>query len=202
MNNKGTMLRRNYAEMRGEMREADVIACYGEGFISGAISKITDGPSHVMIVRHVEDEKGRRRVMVAESTSLNGRAEVQFNYLSDRVKEYDGAMHWLQLSADTRARLDVKAFWEFLDAQKGKDYDFWQCLFGRLPWAREHHGKWYCSELDLEALEAGGAIGKINGSASTPRLVCALRIYSGTYCQISGEHRTEIKHYNNVEPPR
>ena len=71
---------------------------------------------------------------------------------------------------DSPDHIDVDKVRAFLQAQVGKKYDFWSV--GRFLSRRKApaNDKWFCSELVLAALEAGGcSLLHINPSEATPR---------------------------------
>jgi hypothetical protein len=132
--------------------------------------------SHVGVVAKVNDKHGR--VMVMESTSLDGKKGVQMNRLSKRVDEYNGHVWWFPLADKDRDKLNIQRFWNFLWAQDGKKYDYWQApMSATLFWAREDFGRLFCSELVAGAYEAGGILPKINASEVTPDELCRMRMY-------------------------
>ena len=178
------MILSNYNDIRDQLQPGDLIAYGGMGWVSKLIKWSTGSPvSHVGVVARVDS--GHERVMVMESTSLNGRKGVQMNRLSKRVQEYNGHVWWLPLSDRSREKLDIDKFWEYLWAQDGKKYDYLQAsMSATLFWAREDFGKLFCSELVAGAYEAGGLIAKINSSEATPKDLVNMRLYKRAYHQV------------------
>ena len=199
-----------YSAIRHRVRPADVVAFQGRGFVPTGI-RIRTRPrffsprlapvSHTGIAAHIEEES--RRVLLHESTSLPGvvKVGVQPTYMSERVESYNGLMWWLPLSMETRKRLDLDAFWEFLELHKDRGYDVWQALFSALPfYNHEDFGKMFCSEHNAASLEAGGAIGDINASEVNPYDLVRFRLFSHSYYQILGDDAVEIPGYNTIDP--
>lgn len=178
------MILEDYSDVRHEMKPGDLICFGGMGWVSKLIKwRTRSNISHVGVVAKVNDKHDR--VMVMESTSLNGRKGVQMNRLSKRVEQYNGHVWWFPLSDRTRESFDVQKFWEFLWEQDGKSYDFWQApMSATLFWAREDFGKLFCSELVAGAYEASGILPDINASEITPDDLARMRMYRRGYTQI------------------
>lgn len=141
---------------------------------------------------------------VIESTSLGGKSGVQINRISDRLHAYKGEVWWLPLSSAIRERLEMGAFWNFLFAQEGKEYDTVQAIKSGIDinvlgkdWVYndEDYAKFFCSELCAAALKAGGVIDTINASEVTPKDLVQFKLYADQYTQISGES-CKIKGFN------
>ena len=178
------MISKQYSDIRDKIQPGDLIAFGGMGWASKVIKwKTGSKVSHVGVASHIKGEHGR--MMIVESTSLNGKKGVQMNRLSKRVEEYNGHVWWFPLSEEVREKLRLVAFWKFLWAQDGKKYDYWQApMSATLFWAREDFGKLFCSELVAGAYEAGGVLPDINASEITPDDLCRMRLYKKHYTQI------------------
>lgn len=197
-----------YKTVRDDMRAGDVIAFGGDPFsklgplrypsISGAIEFLTGSTlSHVAVVFEttLPDSGAERRVVVAESTSLNHKSGVQFNPLSERLAEYDGRAFWLRMSARTWAQLNADAMHAFLKAQDGLAYDFrgiggfiWRTIpgIGQIPYL--HHGaerKFFCSEYVVAGYEAGGLPIGLEPDEVSPQRLAELKIWD-RYTQLVG----------------
>lgn len=156
-----------YSEVRDKMQPGDLIAFGGQGAFSKLIKWWTKSRvSHVGVVAKI-DEQGR--IMVMESTSLDGFKGVQLNRLSRRVDEYNGEVWWYPLRESARKDLSLIAFWKFLWRQDGKKYDYWQVFKVAIPvYSKESERRMFCSELVYGAYEAGGIVRDANSSKMTP----------------------------------
>jgi len=215
-----------YTEVRPKMLPGDIIAFSGKGNFSELIKWATRSEvSHVGIVYESkvlfpDGPQPGHVVDVMESTTLHENPEtgerlagVQRNRLSLRVKYYEGMMWWLPLSEESRAKLDLKAFMDFLLHSEGKKYDMPQAIKSALDgmdsvsvlnlmtYNQEDFSAFFCSELATAALEAGGVIGKINSSEVTPIDLCSFEIYSKDHYQIKGK-KTKITDYNVRSPEK
>lgn len=208
-----------YADVRRHMLPGDIIGFGGKGNTSDFIKWAIRSPvSHVGIVLQrcvcirgtPELDQAGQPVSdrffneVIESTSLGGKSGVQINRISDRLHAYKGEVWWLPLHPDVRKRLEMDAYWNFLFAQEGKEYDTVQAIKSGIDinvlgkdWVYndEDYAKFFCSELCAAALKAGGVIDTINASEVTPKDLVQFKLYKNVYHQISGECQ-EIKGYN------
>lgn len=178
------MINKRYSDIRDKIQPGDLIAFGGMGWASKIIKwKTGSNVSHVGVASHMNDKHGR--MMIMESTSLDGKKGVQMNRLSKRVEQYNGHVWWFPLSEEARKKLSLVAFWKFLWAQDGKKYDYLQApMSATLFWAREDFGKLFCSELVAGAYEASGILPNINASEITPDDLCRMKIYRKHYTQI------------------
>ena len=190
-----------YREVRDQMRPGDVIAFAGRGLVSRAIAwRTRTHITHVGVVDRVE-RNGDTRVLVTESTSLDGRIGVVTSYLGKRVLEYSGEVYWLPLSSHVRRFLDLPLFWAWLRAQDGKPYDArgalkagldlldWIPGLGRWTRGTEDYGRLFCSEHLAGAWRSGGLPVVANPAEVTPRDVTEWAIYEQPARQISGDLR-------------
>ena len=211
-----------YAQVRSKMQPGDIVAFGGKGAFSDIIKFATaSAVSHVGVIYESKSlidggTQAGHIVDVMESTTLNykgGKAisGVQRNRLSDHVDYYEGQIWWLPLSAKIRAALDLAKFIDFLLNQDHKAYDMPQAVLsaidatdrvtpqGWLTHNKEDFGKFFCSELAAAALEAGGAIKKINSAEVTPVDLCNFKLYTSDYVQIKGAKKV-IKGHNSNDP--
>ncbi len=206
-----------YTQVRSKMKPGDVIAFGGKGNFSQIIKWATRSTvSHVAVVMQSKLVLGGTAQsgffnQVIESTSLNGFSGVSISRLSDRLKTYDGELWWLPLSDKARAKLDLPTFYNFCLHQEGKPYDTPQALksaldaldnvplIGGATHNVEDFSKFFCSELVAAALEAAGAIKKINASEVTPIDLCKFSLYKRDYFQIKGPKKT-INGHNRLDP--
>ncbi len=211
-----------YDEVRRHMRPGDVIAFGGKGHFSEIIKFATRSVvSHVGVIFQVDRTGDQFKNLVIESTTLNGKAGVQINFMSQRIRQYKGEVWWLPLAEQHSGIVQgSEAFFEFLRIQVGKEYDMVQAIqsgtdtFDNL-WglsvatlAKEDFDKFFCSELVVAGLEAAGVFGNLNVNASevTPIDLCRLKLYGserapGTgprYYQIGGDERQRITRFNTV----
>jgi hypothetical protein len=188
------MISKKYSEVRDKVQPGDLIAFGGMGWVSRLIKWRTNSKvSHVGVVSRIG---AHGRVMVMESTSLDGKKGVQLNRLSSRVDQYKGHVWWFPLNDEAREKLDLMQFWKFLWAQDGKKYDYLQApMSATLFWAREDFGRLFCSELVAGAYEAGGILPNINASEVTPEDLCRMRMYQKRHYHIKaydGEYERAI----------
>jgi len=176
----------NYTALRDRIQTGDLIAFDGKGWISWVIKRWQRYPiSHVGVVVNI-DAQGR--VMVMESTTLNGKKGVQLNRLSKRVKGYKGTVNWFPLHRKTRDKLDVTAMQNYLWEQDGKPYDTKQAIkAGLWSWTtRENGSELFCSELVAGAWRAGKILSKkTNISEVTPEKLCRMLIFRKTFVRLN-----------------
>jgi hypothetical protein len=175
-----------YLAVRDYIRPGDAVAFWGRGFVSGTITLLTGGPSHLGGIYEVGTGTDRR-IILTESTTLNGRSGVQFNYLSERVAEYPGDVSLITLRERTRAQLDMPATLAFWKAQEGKPYDRRAIaafflrripIIGRIPCFR--HGSpnaFFCSEQIIAGIEAGGLPIGLEPDEVNPQRYCELPLH-------------------------
>jgi hypothetical protein len=197
-----------YRDIRKDMLPGDVIAFGGKGRFSNIIKVFTrSAVSHVGVILQTQlliDGEGQPGYLnqVIESTSLNGFSGVSINRLSDRLDHYNGEVWWLPLSESVRAKLNVKKFFNFLLHQEGKKYDSYQAIQSALdmiPDTAEDFGQFFCSELVVAGLEAGGVFKDINASEVTPADLVMWKVYATNYHQIKGG-RKFIHGFNSINP--
>ncbi len=82
---------KRYNRVRNQMRPRDVIAFGGKGHFSEIIKFVTRSVvSHVGVIFQVDRKGEQFKNLVIESTSLHGKAGVQINFMSQRVRSYEG----------------------------------------------------------------------------------------------------------------
>ena len=213
---------KRYSKVRNQMRPGDVIAFGGKGHFSEIIKFATRSVvSHVGVVFQVDRSGGKFKNLVMESTSLDGKAGVQINFLSQRVRNYGGEVWWLPLEKQYTNMIEKSDdFFEFLRTQVGKEYDMVQAIQAGVDifddlWgisaatvAKEDFDKFFCSELVVAGLESAGVFGKVkvNASEVTPIDLCRLKLYgrdrlpgAGTgYYQVGGDPKLRITRFNTV----
>lgn len=174
-----------YDSVRDFMRPGDMIAFSGRGFVSNSIRFLTGSPvSHVGAIFERQDGAGRR-VILAESTSLDGRSGVQFNPLSARLEEYPGSAWWLPLKEQVRTAADFSAMRAFLESTAGQPYDFRGIaafLARPVPGLGLllHHGAvraWFCSELITAGYEKAGILHGLEPDHIAPKGLCRCSIF-------------------------
>lgn len=206
-----------YETVRDQMKPGDIIAFSGKGQFSEIIKWATlSAVSHVGIILQSKllfDDEPQSGYFnqVIESTSLNGFSGVSISRLSDRLATYEGEIWWLPLSDASRAKLNFKAFYDFLLHQEHKPYDTTQAvksaldaldaipLIGDATHNKEDFSKFFCSELAAAGLEKGGVISNLNASEVTPIDLCMFAIYQSDYYQLKGNEKA-LKAYNSLAP--
>tara|TARA_R110000796_G_scaffold121645_3_gene235940 strand:+ start:126 stop:707 length:582 start_codon:yes stop_codon:yes gene_type:complete len=180
---KKEMLLTSYNTVRDQMKPGDLIAFGGMGWLSKIIKFFT--MSHVSHVGIVMDWQEHGRVMVMESTTLNGVKGVQINRLSERIRHYNGHVWWMPLNRVARKRVSIRALKTFLWTQDGKKYDTKQAIKSAIPfYTRENSDRMFCSELVAGAYKKSGIATVCNPSEMTPEDVCRLSIFAKTYYQV------------------
>ena len=201
-----------YDVVRPIIRPGDVIAFGGECLTSKVIMIATNSPvSHVGVVERTNKNNGIWTNTLVESTTLNGISGVVRTRFSERIQDYRGAIWWLPLSDEFRAKLDMPKFWSWLERQVGKPYNAHGAIdsaldvFEKLPligkWFRneEKYKRLFCSHLVCGALKmSGGLPSCLNPAEMTPRDLTAMNIYS-LCVQLKGEVK-EIKNFNRFPP--
>lgn len=159
------------------MKIGDLIAFEGAGKISRLIKLFAGSPTHVGIIKEIQYK--RRRVILQESTSLDGKAGVVESYLSKRIPTYNGRIWWIPMDMMARVKsFNPFSFEKFLRDTMGTKYDSFgalQTVFHCLFWVPEDFQKLFCSELVTGALEAAGCTSRTNASRKTPKDVLALK---------------------------
>lgn len=187
------------------MRPGDIIAFSGKALVSKLVKRATrSNISHIAIICHaVIADYGRITVEIMESVKegqcrKTGRAVsgVTRNRLSTKISTYDGAIWWLPLSTETRARLNHPAAINFLMSVQGRPYDLPQAIQSAIntldrlkiiTYAAEDYSALFCSELAAAALKVGGVLSPTsNPSEMTPIDLIRLPIYHPNYYQLKG----------------
>jgi hypothetical protein len=189
-----------------------VIAFSGKAHFPELIKWATSSNvSHVGVVFQPKPMEGERQLRIIESTYLDGVLGVIASPLDERIESYEGSVWWLPLSDSVRAKMDLKKFHDFLLKQEHKPYDVPQAIKSGLdaldddPLLRqvthnvEDFSRLFCSELVAAALEASGAITRLNASEVTPIDLCRFAIYRRDYYQLRGEDEP-IQGYNTLSP--
>ncbi len=194
----------NYTDIRDLMQPGDIIAFSGKGHFSRAIKQVTEGcVSHVGVILQSKlmiDDKPQDGYFnqIIESATINGFSGVSINRLSERLASYSGEIWWLPLSQQSRAKMDTKAFYDFLLHQESKEYDLPQAIkagldmFDNVPLlellseSQEDYARFFCSELVAAGLKAAGVLDNINASEVTPIDLCRLPLFQEGYYQIKG----------------
>lgn len=215
-----------YDSVRDQMQPGDVIAFAGKSHFSEIIKTVTRSQvSHVGVILQTQatyetGDQARVFNLIIESTKWKDFMGVDAIRLSDRLRDYQGQVWWLPLSKKLRQerKFDLKKFFDFLYAQKGKPYDLKQAVnsaldaldkvLGQLcPTANaEDFSRFFCSELVAAGLEAGGMLPKLNASEVTPIDLCTWNIFEMDYHQLywtkkpTAKEQVEIKFYNSYDP--
>jgi hypothetical protein len=212
--------RKDYWQIRKEVKPGDIIAFGGKGNFSELIKWATRATvSHVGVIMQTQvtdapgiGEDGYLNQII-ESASLNGFSGVNISRLSDRVKTYNGEMWVLRLAAAARKKLrpNQEKFFNWCLNQDHKPYDIPQALKSALDLMdkaigsasptlnKEDFSSFFCSELAAGALEVATVLPHINASEVTPIDLCSFNIFEEEYYQIAGNPK-EIKTYNSIDP--
>ena len=172
-----------YSTLRSQMRPGDLIGFSGKGPFSTLIKAVTVSDiSHVGVILQTQiDNTGKYINQIIESTSLTPEfAGVQINRMSARVRDYEGDIYLYSLTKDSRKKLDLVEFFQFMLKQNKKPYDTIQAGLSALdliPDTKEDLRKLFCSELVTAGYEVGGLINNINASEQTPKDVCNFGYY-------------------------
>ena len=170
----------SYTSVRPFIKQGDVIAFSGGGFVSRLIKFVTRSHvSHVGVVKFSDAESGR--IDLVESTTLsNDRLSgVRTRRLSEVVAAYKGSVVWLKLKADARRKFDAERFFNYVLSQEGRPYDYFQAIMSglRIP-TPELDAHQFCSELIAFAFQEAGILDKwVNASETTPAELCRFPIY-------------------------
>jgi hypothetical protein len=208
-----------YESVRDFMRAGDVVAFGGDPFsrvgpvpypnVSGGIEWLTGSLiSHVSVVFEttLPETGSERRVILAESTSLNGRSGVQFNPASQRIGDYDGRVYLWTLADLRRHQLDADKLHAFLLAQDGLPYDFKGIAafifravpaLGQIPYC--HHGApghFFCSEYVVAGYKAAGLPLGVEADEVSPQRLGELSLWDKCV-QLVGRP-AEIRRFNSV----
>lgn len=184
-----------YQKIRHKMKTGDVIAFSGKGHFSNIIKGYTDSDiSHVGIVYSAHNIRGKQRIKIMESTTLNSIADcdtgefvkgVQKQFLSDRLASYDGQAYWYKLkpALDSKRQLFML---QWLSDKHGKKvpYDTLQAIGSAadkldfLGFENEpDFSSLFCSELVCKGLQIAGVVDEnINPSEQTPADVVSYSI--------------------------
>ena len=181
-----------YEDLRSQMKTGDLISFSGKGRVSNIIKGYTNSDiSHVGIVYANEG-----RVKIMESTSLNDIADidtgefvkgVQKQYLSERLKGYDGQCYWQPLNVKIKDKYkDAMINWLSDAHGKRTPYDTIQAIgagadiFDKIPGFEneEDFSSLFCSELVCKALQVADVVTSvINPSEQTPADVIGYRCF-------------------------
>lgn len=189
------------------MKPGDIIAFGGDCLLSKFFQWVTRScVSHVGVILQSKPVGTSFLNLIIESTDHNGVFGVQINRLRTIIEDYKGKVWWLPLGTEIRNKLDLKKFQKFLIGQDGKPFDIEDAaelmadsLIGRPPDIKGDFRKFFCSELVVAGLEAGGGLPPINCSDITPGDLCRCHLFSGEYYQLKGK-KQEIRQYNALNP--
>ena len=206
-----------YKEIRDKMKPGDIVAFSGKGGFSDIIKWSTKSVvSHVGIILQSkllinEEPQPGKFNQIIESTVLDEFSGVMISRLSERLDTYKGEIWWLPLSNESRKKLNLKKFFDFLLHQNRKKFDAPQSVtavldvlddvpvIGRATHNKEDFSRFFCSELAAAGLEAGGVIKSLNASEVTPIDVCKFNLYEQDYYQIKGSNKS-ISGFNTLSP--
>ncbi len=211
-----TITRREYQDVRNEMRTGDVIVFGGKSLVSRMTKRLTkSNVSHVAVVvqtrlRDANDDHFDN--LIVESTKRGGYSGVIVSPASEVIKRYEGDVWWLPLEQKPESRNNIELA-NFLyrhpkDSENRSAFDFLggaYALFDQFDYATswlkgithspEALNKFFCSELVAHGLERAGILRVENASEVSPIDLCRLRLYKSEYYQLKGETH-EIRGFN------
>lgn len=145
-----------YAEIRDDLNTGDVVLFQGTGLFSLVIRWVCSFFSHQptmyshvgMIVRE------GHRILLFESTTLNGKSGVQINPFSTVVKSYKGRLWVRHLRTDLQD-WQVKVLTAFIEQSLGKKYDPREVISAATPWHvfKGDNKRFFCSELVIRVYQ-------------------------------------------------
>lgn len=202
----------SYEAICDRIQPGDIIAFSGHGLPSEVVKLATQSViSHVGVVLTVGVTPGGSDHQMIESMPIEGSFGVTIRNLKNRVSQHSGPLWWLPLAQGVRRRLEVSRLQDFLRQQDGKIYDFVQAisagfdalehefLLGRVAHNQEDDRAWFCSELVVAGLKAGGILQGVNSAEVTPKDLCTFNLYQPLYYQLKGEHPIVIEDYNTLK---
>ena len=223
VDSRGTALdRREYHEIRNEMRTGDVIAFGGRSVISRMTMRLTkSNVSHAAIVvqtRLRDSRDDNFDNLIVESTKRGGYYGVIVSPASEVIKRYEGDVWWLPLRRKPESRNNIELT-NFLyrdpkDTENRGAFDFLGGAYAifdqfdrmsnwlkNLTHSPEALNKFFCSELVAHGLERAEILRVENASEVSPIDLCRLHLYKPVYYQLKGETQ-EIVGFNTglLEP--
>lgn len=153
-----------YDKIREELNTGDVITFSGKSHVSNGIKRFTDSDiSHVGMVLKKGIVEGKKRVFLIESTSLENLPDVftgqkfqgvQVQYLSDRIKDYDGQVYLRKLKKPlTDGQKAQLIIFLMIQHKAKKEYDTIGAIgagidiFDFLLSNVDNYDEFFCSEL-------------------------------------------------------
>ena len=141
-----------YSEIRKDLRTGDIVLFRGRGFFSGLIcwvcSIFSGKPTQYSHVGMIVKEAGR--IMLLESTTLNGKNGVQMNLFSTVLKSYNGKV-WVRHLRRKMFAFEIYALEKFITDNIGKPYEkhVWELMAASTPWHifKGNNKDFFCSEL-------------------------------------------------------
>ncbi len=192
-----------YESIADRIQPGDVIAFSGRGLPSAVVKLATRSVvSHVAIVLETKP-----KVLIIESTPIEGFSGVTITALADRIAKHPGAMWWLPLAESVRRGLNVAAMQVFLTQQNHKAYDALEAINSGLDIPAltrgthrhdENYDEFFCSELVIAGLKSGGVLLGVNSAEVTPNDVCCYAVYQPEYYQVKGDRLQAIHCVNSV----
>jgi hypothetical protein len=192
-----------YESIADRLQPGDIIAFSGQGLPSAVVKFVTRSVvSHVAIVLDTTPQ-----VLIIELTPIEGFSGVTITALADRLAKHPGEMWWLPLAGSVRRGLDVPAMQAFLQQQNHKAYDALEAINSGLNIPAltrggypmdDNYVEFFCSELVLAGLKAGGVLQGLKAASVTPNELCCYAIYGPDYYQIKRDRLCEIHCVNSV----
>jgi hypothetical protein len=193
----------SYESIADRIQPGDVIAFSGQGLPSAVVKFVTRSVvSHVAIVLETKP-----KVLIIESTPIEGFSGVTITGLADRIAKHPGDMWWLPLGGSVRRRLNIQTMQAFLRQQNHKAYDALEAINSGLDIPaltrggqpqNDNYDQFFCSELVMAGLKSAGVLMAMDSSEITPNDLCCYAIYDPDYYQIKGDRLQEIHCVNSV----
>lgn len=215
--------RREYEEVRNEMRTGDVIVFGGRSVISRMTMRLTkSNVSHAAVVvqTRLRDSTGPNfDNLIVESTKRGGYYGVIVSPASEVIKRYQGDVWWLplQLKPEFRNNIELTNFLyrDPKDTENRAAFDFLGGVYAlfdqfdhmtnwlkNLTHSPEALNKFFCSELVAHGLERAEILRVDNASEVSPIDLCRLHLYKSVYYQLKGETQEIVGFNTGVLEPK
>ncbi len=119
--------RDTYENIKEDVQPGDVIAFSGEGLIPELIRLVTGSQevSHVgVVLSHHLSINGEPQDDCLHLVAEANASGVRIISLCSLQSEYDGKLWWLPLNCESRQRLNLRCFYDFLLSRDGSHYDY------------------------------------------------------------------------------
>lgn len=206
------MQERSYEQVRDQVQPGDVVAFGGDNVLSETIMKSGNSTaSHAGIIV-AKASRGQEPRFIEATIRVEGNDPTQVAEVTsfrDRLEEYHGQAWWLPLHPTVRGTFREDEFMDFIHGVEGKFFDLTEGVAVVLknllrlpdpPVAVRTGDFLFCSELVVDALRAGGVVGRVDPSKVSPAALCRWSIYGDVYTLLRGTQGTTIPGYNTLPP--